>query len=325
VKHFDDFQEDQFDFHQYCVRRVTLRAYVETLRFEDNLWGQAYYQRAARGIISIYLHLYDNPDALVSTGDEEPDYSNMTAAEKKKAKAIARKKKKKAADKQKDTAEETNGDKKSNKNAQKPVVVDPDPDGKELLKKDPLEEAKIYSAILSKHAPKNITTWILQYDVSVRRKKALLALQSLFKARALDPESGDLISRIVDFALKVDPSLKTDVAAVQHVVNNGISKLLDGKSVGDFVKAARDKVSNDPLTSLPTRVAVARALVSTNSSSVAEAASLIVNGGLQGRGVSVESCRAALMALRELGSEADGATAQWIADVKARFPLLVDF
>ena len=324
VKHFDDFQEDQFDFHQYCVRKVTLRAYMETLRFEDNLWGQDYYQRAAQGIITIYLYLYDNPNALSGTGDDEPDYSNMTAAEKKKAKAIARKKKKKAADKPTETADEENGDKKS-KNAQKPVVEDPDPDGKELLKKDPLEEAKNYSAILSKHAPKNITTWILQYDVSIRRSKTLLALQALFKARALDPESGDLITRIVDFALKIDTSLKTNVAAVQLVVSKELPKLLDGKSVDDFVKAARDKVLNDPLTTLPTRVAVAKALVSTKTSSVADAASLIVNGGLQGRGVFVESCRAALTALRGLGSEADDATSQWISDVKQRFPLLVDF
>jgi N-alpha-acetyltransferase 15/16, NatA auxiliary subunit len=31
-KHFADFAEDQFDFHTYCVRKMTLRAYVEVLR-----------------------------------------------------------------------------------------------------------------------------------------------------------------------------------------------------------------------------------------------------------------------------------------------------
>lgn len=31
-KHFADFAEDQFDFHGYCVRKGTLRAYVDVLR-----------------------------------------------------------------------------------------------------------------------------------------------------------------------------------------------------------------------------------------------------------------------------------------------------
>ena len=31
--------EDQFDFHTYCVRKMTLRAYVRMLRLEDHVWG----------------------------------------------------------------------------------------------------------------------------------------------------------------------------------------------------------------------------------------------------------------------------------------------
>jgi hypothetical protein len=27
-KHYDDMEEDQFDFHQYCLRKMTLRSYV---------------------------------------------------------------------------------------------------------------------------------------------------------------------------------------------------------------------------------------------------------------------------------------------------------
>jgi hypothetical protein len=181
VKHFEDFHEDQFDFHSYCVRKVTLRAYTEVLRYEDHLWGEPYYGRAAEGIIGIYLHLFDNPS--ITAGEEEPDYSKMTAAQKKKAKAIARKKKK-AAEKNAEEAEEEqrlkeqeaneNGKKKGH---QEPIIKDPDPDGKELLTKDPLEEAKNYSATLAKHSPKRLSTWMLQYDVSIRRGKALLAMQ----------------------------------------------------------------------------------------------------------------------------------------------------
>lgn len=36
-KHFDDFVDDQFDFHSYCLRRTTLRSYVACLRMTDTL------------------------------------------------------------------------------------------------------------------------------------------------------------------------------------------------------------------------------------------------------------------------------------------------
>jgi N-alpha-acetyltransferase 15/16, NatA auxiliary subunit len=87
VKHFEDFVEDQFDFHSYCLRKVTLRAYVSVLRFEDHVHGQQFFCQAAAGIIRIYLMLFDNPSNNESEGT---DYSKMTAADRKKAKAIAR-------------------------------------------------------------------------------------------------------------------------------------------------------------------------------------------------------------------------------------------
>lgn len=32
-KHYADITEDQFDFHSYCLRKMTLRAYIEMLKF----------------------------------------------------------------------------------------------------------------------------------------------------------------------------------------------------------------------------------------------------------------------------------------------------
>ena len=63
------------------------------------MWGQVPYCTAAEGLLKIYIYLHDNPSELETS---EPDYSKMTSAEKKKAKAIARKKKK-AAEKKADT------------------------------------------------------------------------------------------------------------------------------------------------------------------------------------------------------------------------------
>lgn len=43
VKHFATFQEDQFDFHSYCVRKMTLRSYISMLRMEDGLLESQFY------------------------------------------------------------------------------------------------------------------------------------------------------------------------------------------------------------------------------------------------------------------------------------------
>lgn len=68
VKHFDDIHEDQFDFHSYCVRKTTLRAYVGMLRMEDKLYGHPFFARAAVGAVKVYLALLDKPSAAQQVG-----------------------------------------------------------------------------------------------------------------------------------------------------------------------------------------------------------------------------------------------------------------
>jgi len=186
VKHYEDYHDDQFDFHNYCIRKVTLRSYCKLLKFEDELWGLPHYCRAAEGIISIHLQLVDN--AANSKQNDELDYSDMTPAERKKAKNLARKKKKADGGSgdggggggggKDGMLSKTNTDGSGNKKkSTKPHVIDEDPEGKELVALDHLNEAKKFAAILVRHCPKRMPAWALQYDVSIRRGKMLLAMQ----------------------------------------------------------------------------------------------------------------------------------------------------
>ena len=322
VKHFEDWHEDQFDFHSYCIRKGTLRAYLDVLRFEEELWGLDNYARAAEGISRLYLHLYDNPN--LTKEDEEPDYSSMTAAERKKAKAIARKKKKAAEKKMEEekaaAAEAANA---NQKKGAKPAVIDEDPNGEALLKRDPLEEAKKFSAILSRHAPSRLSTWLLQYDVAIRRKKAVLAMQALFKGRALDPQNGELFTRIVDFSDKASPEDDSH-DAVKEILKDELPKLYDGKALSQFVRDAAASAKGDASINLSLRIAIARAIAKTKTGSTSDAASLIVDQGLDGQGVSVDTAKAALACLDEFGDEASAAKTKWIAAIKERFPLIKD-
>ncbi|KDR18769.1 NMDA receptor-regulated protein 1 [Zootermopsis nevadensis] len=60
-RHFSEIIEDQFDFHTYCMRKMTLRSYVGLLRLEDVLRAHPFYFKAARCAIEVYLRLHDKP------------------------------------------------------------------------------------------------------------------------------------------------------------------------------------------------------------------------------------------------------------------------
>mmetsp|Transcript_35229 Transcript_35229/g.94295 ORF Transcript_35229/g.94295 Transcript_35229/m.94295 type:complete len:708 (-) Transcript_35229:438-2561(-) len=213
-KHFNDFVDDQFDFHTYCLRKMTLRAYVSILRMNDSIQSHKFYGKAAEGAIKCYIALYDNPPQ--SAADEEPDYANMSPAVRKREKAKARKAAKKKAEEEEakkkaeeeeakakaaaEAAEDPEG-KKKKKAPEKPVPVDEDPNGDKLLQADPLVEAERLVKTLVKFAPGSLSTQVAAYDVALRRKKPLKALQALVRGARID-QSGDaeLFSRIVDFA-----------------------------------------------------------------------------------------------------------------------------
>lgn len=52
-RHFAEIIEDQFDFHTYCMRKMTLRAYVGLLRLEDVLRQHPFYFKAAKCAIEV--------------------------------------------------------------------------------------------------------------------------------------------------------------------------------------------------------------------------------------------------------------------------------
>ena len=64
VRHFGDFAEDQFDFHSYCVRKLTLRAYVAMLRMQDVLRSNAFFAKAGCALCFPYMNVYYTPVRL---------------------------------------------------------------------------------------------------------------------------------------------------------------------------------------------------------------------------------------------------------------------
>mmetsp|Transcript_285 Transcript_285/g.552 ORF Transcript_285/g.552 Transcript_285/m.552 type:complete len:918 (+) Transcript_285:161-2914(+) len=322
VKHYEDYHEDQFDFHSYCIRKVTMRAYCDLLRFEDDLWGLPNYGRAAEEIVKIYLYIHDNPSALES--DAEPDYSKMTPAERKKAKNMARKKKNAAGKggSKSDTKSNSNGGS-GNVKKSKPHAIDEDPSGKELLALNYLDEAKKYAAILARHSPKSVSSWALQYDVSVRRGKMLMGLQSLFKMKSIDSNCHQLFSRVVDFSRRLESRSSKCHDTSEEIISAEFPKLMGGKTLSEFVNSAIERVKSDAATDLPMRTAVAKAIVTLGEGSAPDSLSVILDSKLNCRCVNVDSCREALEFIASVGG--DSGKGQFQALLVTKFPFLKDF
>lgn len=61
LKVYEEFEDDQFDFHHYSMRKGTPRTYLTMIKWEDNLYHQPVFLRAARGITRIYAAVKANP------------------------------------------------------------------------------------------------------------------------------------------------------------------------------------------------------------------------------------------------------------------------
>lgn len=46
-KQFQDIEANQYDFHSYCIRKWTLKEYIEYINFNDNIYKDKKYVEAA--------------------------------------------------------------------------------------------------------------------------------------------------------------------------------------------------------------------------------------------------------------------------------------
>lgn len=327
-KHYADITEDQFDFHSYCLRKMTLRTYVEMLRFQDRLHSHAYFRKAASGAVRCYLKLYDSPSK--SSVEEDNDMSKLAPSQKKKL----RQKQKKAEARAKKEAEVKNeesnsaGVSKSGKRHIKPV--DPDPHGEKLLQvEDPLLEATKYLKLLQKHSPDFLETHLLSFEVNMRRHKILLALKALKHLMRLDADHADTHRCLIKFFHKVG-SLPVPVTDSQKLIwgvleaERPLFSQLHEKSLQEANRSFFEKHKD----SLMHRAAVAELLYVLEPNKKAEAVQLIedstndqpsVNGAGLARKWKLREC-VAVHKLLEKTLDDHTAAARWRARCAEYFP-----
>ncbi|KAL7423428.1 hypothetical protein Q5752_001008 [Cryptotrichosporon argae] len=206
---FQDYQDDEYDFHGYCMRRYTLNAYMQLVRYEDQIRTHPAYLRAAAAAIDIYVKVADDPSLT------EEKLSAEEEAERKKA----AKKAQKAEQKAKKAAAAT-GDKTDDA-----PVPDDDPTGSKLLKTDsPLDAALKIWEPLEVHQKDKVETWTLGYEVFVRKGLYLRALKALRAGAAIDKEDPTLHRQLIHFRQTV--STIELPATSKAVINEALASLV---------------------------------------------------------------------------------------------------
>ncbi|URE23045.1 NMDA receptor-regulated protein 1 [Musa troglodytarum] len=246
-KHYSDMTEDQFDFHSYCLRKMTLRAYVSMLKFQNQLHSHEYFHKAAAGAVRCYMKLHDSPSKL--TTEESDEMSKLPPSQRKKM----RQKQKKAEARAKKEAEERNEEETTSsgisKSGRRPNVrlVDLDPHGEKLMQvEDPLLEATKYLKLLQSNSANSLETHILSFEVNMRKQKILLAFQAVKQLIKLNENDPDSHRCLIKFFHKIS-SFTSPVSDSEKLVWNVLEaerpqiSQLNGKSLIEANKSFLEK------------------------------------------------------------------------------------
>uniref|UniRef100_A0A8C7XE66 N-alpha-acetyltransferase 15, NatA auxiliary subunit n=1 Tax=Oryzias sinensis TaxID=183150 RepID=A0A8C7XE66_9TELE len=293
-RHFVEITDDQFDFHTYCMRKMTLRSYVDLLKLEDVLRMHPFYCKAATTAIQIYLSLHDNPQTDDSKElQADTSETNLSDKELKKLRNKQRRAQKKAQlEEEKKNAEKE----KQLKNQKKKKDDDDEEIGgpKEELIPDklvkvenPLEEAIKFLMPLKQLVKEKIDTHLLAFEIYFRKEKYLLMLQSLKRALAINPDHPWLHHLVLT-------STKDLPEVVRTVLKQEITRLFGDSNAKSFNQAYLAKHSN----SIPHRLAAAKMMVYLDSSTETKAAEMVIALDEELKNRTIKNCTEVLECLR---------------------------
>lgn len=175
---FDIWQEDQFDFHSFSLRKGMIRAYIDMVRWEDRLRDHPFYTRAALDAIKVYLRLYEQQKAKAVNGVNGSGDDGANGGDELEKKKAAKKAKKEAQRLEKEAAEKAakqdpNKPQKGGKpDAEALKRKDEDPLGLKLAATtEPLAEAMKFVTPMLQCSPKSIEAQTTAFEVLILRSK----------------------------------------------------------------------------------------------------------------------------------------------------------
>ncbi|KRY31023.1 N-alpha-acetyltransferase 16, NatA auxiliary subunit, partial [Trichinella spiralis] len=189
-RHFSDIIDDQYDFHNYCIRRVTICSYIQLLRLEDCLREHRFFFRAAKCALKVYLSIYDSP----SDSGTGIDNAAQNGASSRELRKLHRKQKKQAA---KAEQQRLNKVKSNIKSKQDGIADDckrqPQISAEKLAStSQPLEDALVFLRPLIQLNCTYPQAYFLGFEVYYRKNKPLLMLLCIKRAERIDPDNAQL-------------------------------------------------------------------------------------------------------------------------------------
>ncbi|KAI9825577.1 MAG: N-alpha-acetyltransferase 15, NatA auxiliary subunit [Phylliscum demangeonii] len=245
---FEIWQEDQFDFHSFSLRKGQIRAYLDMLAWEDGLRSHPFFARAALQAVGIYVLLSDQPQlahgaALLNGHGHAGGGGGGTEAGRDDERKKAVKKAKRAQQKQEkmesvkaanaahaiatatataaataNGAANANGAVNAPAPQTEPRKQDDDPLGTKLAATaEPLKDAMKFLEPLLEFCPGMIEAQTMGFEVFLRRKKYLLALKCLLAASRLEPDHPVVHQQVIRFHQSLD-SLHPSTSSTIHAV-----------------------------------------------------------------------------------------------------------
>ncbi|XP_054262558.1 N-alpha-acetyltransferase 15, NatA auxiliary subunit-like [Macrosteles quadrilineatus] len=326
-RHFSEIIEDQFDFHTYCMRKMTLRSYVGLLRLEDVLRSHPFYLRAARCAIQVYLHLHDKPPQD-ETAEQDTNTENLAPSELKKLRNKQRKAKRKA-ELEKAAAATVAEKREQHKNRQADTEPDAPPQDELVPDKlakvdDPLDQAIKFLQPLQSLCSNLLETHLMAFEIYSRKDKALLMLQSVRRMHRLAPDHPEVHSCVIRLALRYKEWLAQDRLSepCKQVLETCLGPITGDRSPHTINQQFLDTHSHY----LPAVFQGAKMMYLLDPSSQATAIKLVTNLDSTMEGVTVPVCTAVLNSLRkgEFGDCGDAAS-EYMTLCHQRFPLATAF
>ena len=329
-RHFTEIIEDQFDFHTYCMRKMTLKSYVGLLRLEDELRSHRFYEKCATVAIETLLHLYEKP--LQDSGHSDDANSvSLDPSELKKIKNKAKKAKKKA-EQEKAVLEQDKKRKDMHNKSKKKADEDVETTARDELVAEklarpdnPLEEAARFLEPLLLLARNKINTHLLAFEINYQKGKILLMLQAILCGLAVEPDNFRLHGCLVRFLrlLETRNLLGGSKDPLAQVLAASLPTVLRNKSAADLNAEFMARYGSD----LAAVFVAGRQMARMDAGAAGQAVKMVIRMGEEMAGRSRQTCLSILEALRagEFGPEGVRAVEEYRAACHTFFPLAVCF
>lgn len=217
------------------------------------MFARPEFREAARGAITLYVNLFDEPPAkkvadleakiAAMSSDDAAKFREHMRVEREREE-VAEKARLEALEEQKKIAAAQESKNKSPKDT--PQKVDPDPVGEALENTNqPLEQAMKFVEPLLKHAADYEETQLLAFEVFIRQGKPILALKTVNEALKIAPSSFRAKRNIVRLARSVEKMDESN--AMKKILTMQVGKLMGDKTASEFAASMSFEEASHPV------------------------------------------------------------------------------